>query len=106
MIATGAKPFMIDHPADPANKYLKHFALESDEVLNVYRGTIMLDGAGKATVTLPDYVELVNIDFSYQLTGIGPPVHPYIESEISSGFIYICWCSKLEGFLDADRRKK
>ncbi len=35
--ASGTKPFIIDHPLDPENKMLRHFALESNEVLNVYR---------------------------------------------------------------------
>lgn len=81
--ATGAKPFIIDHPSDPENKMLRHFALESDEILNVYRGNVMLDENGKATVELPDYFEAINIDFSYQLTAIGTPVHPYISSEVN-----------------------
>jgi hypothetical protein len=28
--ATGGKPFIIDHPLDPENKMLRHFALESN----------------------------------------------------------------------------
>lgn len=82
MTATGVKPFTIDHPSDPENKMLKHFSIESNEVLNLYRGTIELDANGKAVVELPDYFELINKDFSYQLTAIGTPVHPYVFSEI------------------------
>lgn len=80
--ASGAKPFIIDHPSDPANKMLRHFAIESDEVLNVYRGNIMLDANGKAIVELPEYFDVINIDFSYQLTAIGTPVHPYVLTEV------------------------
>jgi len=69
--ASGLKSFMIDHPADPANKYLKHFSMESDEVLNVYRGNIILDNSGEALVTLPTYFQSVNRNFSYHLTAIG-----------------------------------
>ncbi|MEZ5068955.1 MAG: hypothetical protein R2847_10915 [Bacteroidia bacterium] len=32
MSASGTKPFMIDHPLDPANKFLKRFSMESNEV--------------------------------------------------------------------------
>ncbi|MFL5752248.1 MAG: hypothetical protein ACJ76F_02485, partial [Bacteroidia bacterium] len=51
--ATGTKSFNIDHPKDPQNKFLRHFSMESDEVLNVYRGTIVFDANGEALVTLP-----------------------------------------------------
>jgi hypothetical protein len=70
--STGVKTFMIDHPADPANKYLKHFAMESDEVLNYYRGTAVLDASGQASVQMPSYFKLVNDNtYNYQLTSIG-----------------------------------
>ena len=32
----GTKSFKIDHPLDPANKYLIHFCVESNDVLNIY----------------------------------------------------------------------
>jgi hypothetical protein len=35
--ASGTKAFIIDHPTDPENKNLKHFCMESPEVLNLYR---------------------------------------------------------------------
>lgn len=44
--ATGVKTFAIDHPADPANKVLRHFSVESNEVLNMYRGIVHLDANG------------------------------------------------------------
>lgn len=81
--ASGTKPFMIDHPQDPGNKFLRHFAMESPEVLNLYRGNITLDGNGEATVTLPDYFDAININCSYQLTGIGSQSNLYIKREIS-----------------------
>jgi len=82
--ASGIKAFMIDHPADPENKYLKHFSIESNEVLNVYRGTIILNNNGEANVTLPDYFDLINIDFSYHLTPIGAPAPGlFVKREVS-----------------------
>jgi hypothetical protein len=87
--ASGTKPFMIDHPLDPANKFLKHFAMESPEVLNLYRGNVILDASGEATVTLPDYFTSVNKNFSYQLTAIGSQTNVYIKQEISNGSFVI-----------------
>lgn len=69
--ATGTKSFRIDHPADPTGKYLLHYSAESPEVLNLYRGTVTLDGAGEATVLLPDYFAAINTSPSYQLTPVG-----------------------------------
>ena len=70
--------FKIDHPLDPANKYLVHSFVESPEMLNVYSGTATLDAAGKVTVDLPSYFEAENRDVRYQLTAIGaamPDLH-------------------------------
>jgi hypothetical protein len=82
--AGGTKPFKIDHPLDPANKYLYHFALESPEVRNVYDGVATLDGKGEATVLLPDYFAALNTGgYRYQLTAIGASMPGlYIAQEI------------------------
>lgn len=82
MTATGVKAFTIDHPADPENKMLKHFAIESNEVLNMYRGVAVLNDNGEATIELPDYFDLINTNVSYQLTAIGTPVQPYVLTEV------------------------
>lgn len=82
MGSNGTKTFIIDHPAEPTQKFLRHFSTESDEVLNMYRGMIQLDANGEATVQLPDYFQLININFSYQLTPVGTPVQPYVAEEI------------------------
>jgi hypothetical protein len=87
---TGGKSFVIDHPFDPANKYLKHFCIESNEILNIYRGTIQLNANGEATVTLPHYFEAINTNFSYQLTAIGsasPAI--FVKSEIANNTFVI-----------------
>lgn len=84
--AGGVKPFRIDDPLDPANKFLFHFALESPEVLNMYRGNVELDANGEAVVQLPAYFHDVNINFSYNLTPVGAPAPGlYISKEISNG---------------------
>lgn len=82
--AAGAKSFHIDHPLDPENKTLSHYSIESDEILNMYRGTIQLDVNGQAIVDLPNYFEAVNINPSYQLTAIGTSTQPYVATEIAN----------------------
>jgi hypothetical protein len=82
--AAGVKSFMIDHPLDPENKYLRHFSIESPEVLNLYRGTAIADAQGVSEVQLPSYFHAINIDFSYQLTPIGMASVPYISQEIDA----------------------
>jgi hypothetical protein len=72
--ASGTKSFRIDHPDDPANKYLLHYAAESPEVINFYRGTVVLDGAGGAVVELPQYFAKINRTPSYMLTAVGAPM--------------------------------
>jgi hypothetical protein len=81
--ATGTKTFIIDHPEDPANKGLRHYSIESNEVLNVYRGTVTFDDNGNASITLPTYFDDININFSYQLTPVGAPSPGmYVSKEI------------------------
>jgi hypothetical protein len=69
----GHKNFKIDHPLDPANKYLVHSSVESSEMMNIYTGNVTVDAHGEATVPLPDWFEALNTDFRYQLTAIGGP---------------------------------
>jgi hypothetical protein len=83
-VVGGPKNFKIDHPLDPANKYLYHAAQEAPEVQNVYNGVVTLDASGEAVVSLPDYFEALNTGpFRYQLTAIGAPMpNLYIAQEI------------------------
>lgn len=88
--ASGTKTFKIDHPEDPENKYLKHFSIESDEVLNVYRGIETFNTNGKAIVSLPSYYDAINKNASYQLTPVGAAMpNLYIESEVAEGIFVI-----------------
>ena len=74
-----AKNFRIDHPLDPANKYLVHASVESSEMMNIYTGNVTTDELGIATITLPDWFESLNTDFRYQLTTIGRDAHAWIR---------------------------
>jgi len=76
--------FRIDHPTDPANKYLYHSFVESPDMTNLYNGNITLDAKGEAKVELPDWFGALNKDFRYQLTAIGGPgPNLYIAQEVS-----------------------
>jgi hypothetical protein len=70
-LSKGAGSFRIDHPMDPANKFLYHSFVESPDMKNVYDGVATLDAKGRATVRLPDYFGALNRDVRYQLTAIG-----------------------------------
>ena len=67
------KQFKIDHPLDPENKYLHHTSVESDAMLNLYNGNVVLGAEGGAWVALPAWFEALNGEFRYQLTPIGAP---------------------------------
>ena len=82
---SGAKYFVIDHPQDPANKYLRHACIESNEILNMYRGNASFESNGEAIVTLPGYFEEININYSYHLTPVGKYAPLFIKSKIKDG---------------------
>lgn len=105
-LTKGSGSFKIDHPLDPANKYLSHSFVESPDMMNVYNGNITTDRHGLATITLPDYFEALNRDFRYQLTVIGPvraghcqtgnqrqSVHHQDQQSVSQGFLAGNWHS-------------
>jgi hypothetical protein len=77
-----AGAFQIDHPLDPANKYLSHSFVESDEMKNVYDGVVTLGKSGEAVVELPNWFEALNKDFRYQLTCIGEHAPVYIAEKV------------------------
>jgi hypothetical protein len=83
-LSKGGGSFKIDHPLDPQNKYLQHSFVESPDMMNIYNGNIVTDGAGKAVVTLPDYFEALNMEFRYQLTVIGTFAQAIISKKISN----------------------
>jgi hypothetical protein len=75
--------FKIDHPLDPANKYLYHSFVESPDMKNIYDGVVELDQRGEAIVMLPEWFGALNRDFRYQLTCIGGYAPVYIAEEIT-----------------------
>ena len=83
-LSKGGGSFKIDHPLDPENKYLSHSFVESPDMMNVYNGNVVLDADGQAVIELPDWFEVLNRDFRYQLTPIGAPgPNLYVASEVS-----------------------
>lgn len=63
--------FTIEHPLDPYNKILNHYFIEGPEMLNLYRGSVILDANGRAEVKLPEYFSALNRNPHIQLTGVG-----------------------------------
>lgn len=89
LLTASAKLFKIDHPLDPANKYLVHAAVESPELKNLYDGVVVLDANGEAGVDLPAWFEALNGDFRYQLTCIGGIAPVYVADEVHEGHFRI-----------------
>ena len=81
--------FKIDHPQDPANKFLIHSFVESPDMMNIYNGNITTDASGTATVTLPSYFQAENVDFRYQLTPIGTFAQAIVATEIANNTFVI-----------------
>ncbi len=77
--------FRIDHPLEPSERYLSHSFVESPDMMNIYNGTVVLDSAGSATVTMPAWFEPLNRDFRYQLTALDSPApNLHISRRLSS----------------------
>ena len=84
------KHFRVDHPLDPANKYLVHASVESSEMKNIYDGVVVLNANGEAIVQLPDWFEAMNGSLRYQLTAIGAPGPGlYIAQKVSGNHFKI-----------------
>jgi hypothetical protein len=83
-ISTSGGSFKIDHPLDPANKYLYHSFVESPDMMNIYNGNVVTDGNGDAIVPLPEWFETLNRDFRYQLTVIGQFAQAIVTGEVAN----------------------
>lgn len=99
-IYAGTKDFKVDHPLDPANKYLYHASVESSEMKNIYDGTVTTDANGDAVVELPAWFEALNRDFRYQLTVIGQFAQAIVASKVAGNRfsiktdkpnVEVCW---------------
>lgn len=75
--------FQIDHPLDPANKFLSHSFVESPDMMNIYNGNVTTDASGSATVPLPNYFDALNRDFRYQLTVLGQFAQAIVSRKIA-----------------------
>lgn len=82
-LTKSAGSFQIDHPLDPANKFLSHSFVESPDMKNIYDGNVTTDASGSATVTLPDYFAALNRDFRYQLTVLGQFAQAIVSTKIA-----------------------
>jgi hypothetical protein len=89
-VSKGSGSFKIDHPLDPADKYLSHSFVESPDMMHIYNGLAALDSKGQAWVNLPDYFQALNSDFRYELTAIGAPgPNLYVAEEIAGNHFRI-----------------
>lgn len=64
---SGTKNFSIDHPTKPG-MLLQHASIESNEVLNIYRGKMTIDASGKAAVYMPAWFDAVNANTDVLVT--------------------------------------
>ncbi len=87
--SAGVKAFKIDDPRDPANKYLSHSSVESNEMMDIYKGHVTTDASGEATVSLPPYFTMLNKDYDYQLTCIGQFAQAIVSEEIKENVFKI-----------------
>ncbi|MFG0307531.1 MAG: hypothetical protein ACF8Q5_15120 [Phycisphaerales bacterium JB040] len=81
--------FIIDHPLDPENRYLRHSFVESPDMMNVYNGNVVTDSEGLAVVELPHYFEALNRDYRYQLTVIGTFAQAIVERKVEGNSFVI-----------------
>ena len=81
-LTKGGGSFKIDHPLDPADKYLSHSFVESPDMMNIYNGNVVTDADGLAVIELPDWFEALNRDFRYQLTVIGQFAQAIVSEKI------------------------
>ena len=83
-LSKGGGSFKIDHPLDPANKYLYHSFVESPDMMNIYNGNITTDTSGEGAVELPEWFETLNRDFRYQLTVIGQFAQAIVANKVAN----------------------
>ena len=85
-LSKGGGGFVIDHPLDPAHKFLAHSFVESPDMKNIYDGFVIADEEGCARIVLPEWFDHLNDSFRYQLCPIGnaaPSLH--VAQEVQDG---------------------
>lgn len=75
--------FKIDHPVDPAHKFLNHSFVESPDMKDVYDGIATTNAKGFAVVKMPNWFEALNRTFRYQLTSLSGLQNVAVAKEIS-----------------------
>jgi hypothetical protein len=93
-LSKGAGSFKIDHPDDPANKYLSHSFVESPDMMNVYNGIVTTDVKGRAIVQMPEYFASLNRDFRYQLTVLSKHFAQVVIEEELAGTKFVIKSSR------------
>lgn len=88
-LSKGGGTFQIDHPLDPANKFLFHSFVESPDMMNIYNGNAMTGTDGKARIAFPEYFEALNQDFRYQLTVIGERADVWVSKKVEQNVFEI-----------------
>ncbi len=81
-LSGGKSTLLIDDPRNPTGAYLRHVAVQAPEMINIYNGNVRTDQDGFAVVELPEYFEVINRDFRYQLTVIGQFAQAIVAEEI------------------------
>jgi hypothetical protein len=88
-LSKGGGSFRIDHPLDPANKYLSHSFVESPDMMDVYNGNVVTDKNGVAIITLPDYFQTLNRDFRYQTSVVGQFAQAIVAKKVADNHFTI-----------------
>ena len=83
VLSKASGTFTIDHPLDPNGRILNHYFIEGPEMLNIYRGAVVLDASGRAAVDLPAYFDALNRNPMVQLTGVGTNGVVYVAEDVS-----------------------
>jgi hypothetical protein len=85
-VTAGSKSWRIDHPLRPTTHWLDHVAVEGDGHFTFYRGNVVLDSAGLATVQMPDWFDALNDDVSIVYSSWGDAQPARTSRRIANGW--------------------
>jgi hypothetical protein len=77
-----ASDFEGDRSLDTAGENLARSVVGSPERMKICSGVVTLNASGEAEVRLPDYFEILNRDFRYQLTPVGAYAPVFIAAKV------------------------